>query len=65
MIGPCPYLCDKKTEQGYCLYTACRNPKYSSTYMPVKKDTYTTIGEIIPTPLVKDATSYHKPKIKK
>lgn len=26
----CPYVCNNKTEYGYCKTTACINPKYSS-----------------------------------
>lgn len=25
----CPYICDNKTEYGYCKATACINPKYN------------------------------------
>lgn len=25
----CPYICDNKTEYGYCKTTACINPKYN------------------------------------
>ena len=30
MISACPYLCDNKTEYGYCKTTGCINPKVSS-----------------------------------
>ena len=25
----CPYICDNKTEYGYCKTTACINPQYN------------------------------------
>ena len=28
--NPCPYVCNNKTEYGYCKTTGCINPKYSS-----------------------------------
>ena len=30
MFGNCPYPCNNKTEDGYCLFTACKNPKYQN-----------------------------------
>ena len=30
----CPYICDNKTEYGYCKTTACINPnKYNQNYI--------------------------------
>lgn len=29
----CPYICDNKTEYGYCKTTACINQKYNTTYI--------------------------------
>ena len=29
----CPYICDNKTEYGYCKTTACTNPQYREQYM--------------------------------
>ena len=28
MNSPCPYVCNNKTEYGYCKTTGCINPKY-------------------------------------
>ena len=30
MIGPCPYICNNKTEYGYCIATGCINPKVNA-----------------------------------
>ncbi len=29
----CPYICENKTEYGYCKTTSCINPKYNQTYI--------------------------------
>lgn len=29
----CPYICDNKTEYGYCKTTACINHKYNQNYI--------------------------------
>ena len=29
-FGSCPYICNNKTEFGYCKTTVCVNPKYNS-----------------------------------
>lgn len=29
----CPYVCENKTEYGYCKSTTCINPKYNSNYI--------------------------------
>lgn len=29
----CSYICDNKTEYGYCKTTACINPKYNQNYI--------------------------------
>ena len=28
----CPYICNNKTEYGYCKTTACINPEYNKIY---------------------------------
>ena len=30
MLGNCPYECNHKTEDGYCLFSACCNPSYQN-----------------------------------
>jgi len=30
MIGPCPFNCNNKTVDGYCLFTACQNKTYQT-----------------------------------
>ncbi len=32
MIGTCPYVCDNKTEFGYCKSTVCINPAFQSKF---------------------------------
>jgi len=29
MIGPCPYVCNNKAQDGYCKTTSCINPAYN------------------------------------
>ena len=29
-FGSCPYICNNKTELGYCKTSVCVNPKYNS-----------------------------------
>lgn len=31
MNYPCPFVCNNKTIDGYCLFTACVNKKYNTT----------------------------------
>lgn len=33
----CPYICDNKTEYGYCKTTACINPEYNKLYIISKQ----------------------------
>lgn len=36
----CPYICDNKTEYGYCKTTGCINPKYGSLCNSMTEDYY-------------------------
>ena len=33
----CPYICDNKTDYGYCKTTACINPEYNKMYTISKR----------------------------
>lgn len=36
-MNPCPYNCDNKSVFGYCMYTVCINPKYTTSNMLISK----------------------------
>lgn len=40
MIGPCPYICNNKSELGYCLTTVCINPTYYLKDIPIMNTFY-------------------------
>ena len=41
MTKICPYICDNKTEDGYCRNTACINPTYAQiVFWSNNRDTF-------------------------
>ena len=58
MIGPCPYLCDNKTDLGYCRSTVCVNPDHKRVIVTSEPIVLRTVdGKIVGTDSPESALS--------